>query len=227
MMRQDWRLLAFLHWRYPAREVQALLPPGLEADVWEGSAYLGLVPFLMDRVRHVSGLWLPTARRFPETNVRTYVIGPDGRPGVWFFSLDAASTLAVLGGRWLFGLPYRYAGMSLLPGPPVRSVAWRGGAAHATVASDPALDPAPALPGSREFWLVERYLLWSLHRGRLWSGRVWHEPYQIQEVGARVDENLIAAAGLRAPGRRPDLVHASPGVEVQVWPLRPAEIVQE
>src|SRR5437763_16754580 len=87
VMRQRWASITFLHWAYDVEQVQRHLPPGLKVEPWEGQAWVGLVPFEM----HVAGPAGPTMRRFPETNVRTYVVGPDGRPGVWFFSLDAGS----------------------------------------------------------------------------------------------------------------------------------------
>jgi uncharacterized protein YqjF (DUF2071 family) len=211
-MRQSWRSLAFLHWRYPAAEVAALLPAGLTLDTWEGEAWVGLVPFLMDQVRLRSGLRLPTATTFPETNVRTYVLGPDGRPGVYFFSLDAASRLAVLGGQLLYGLPYRHARMSLEPG----AYSSQRPLAMSRILVTPQAEPAPAEPGTHLFWLVERYLLFS-SRG---CGQVWHEPYQVCEAKAQVEESLLSAAGLTPPGRPPDLAHFSAGVDVDVWPIR-------
>src|SRR4051812_46149326 len=105
VMRQRWENLTFLHWRYRVADVRPLLPAGLEPDVYDGEAWVGLVPF---RVR---GLTLPKApavpwlSTFPETNVRTYVIDRTGRRGVWFFSLDAARLPAVAGARLLYGLP--------------------------------------------------------------------------------------------------------------------------
>ena len=106
-------MLTFLHWRYPPETVQALLPDGLEVETFDGVAWVGLIPFLMDRVRP---RWLPPVpwlSRFPETNVRTYVRGPDGRTGIWFFSLDAARLPAVLAARVGFGLPYYWSEMSV------------------------------------------------------------------------------------------------------------------
>src|SRR3982751_636082 len=100
-MYQSWRNITFLHWRYPAEVLQAFLPEGLRIDTCEGSAWLRLAPFML-------GLRLT---KFPETNVLTYVIGPDGASGVWFFSLDAASALAVAGARVAYGLPYLWSRM--------------------------------------------------------------------------------------------------------------------
>src|ERR1044072_1701490 len=104
-MYQAWRNLTFLHWRYPPAVMQAHLPKGLQVDTFDGSAWLRLAPVLL-------GLTYST---FPETNVLTYVRGPDGKSGVWFFSLDAASLSAVIGARIAYGLPYMWSRMSVKP----------------------------------------------------------------------------------------------------------------
>ena len=105
-MYQAWRNLTFLHWRYPAGALQAHLPRGLRIDTFDGSAWLRIAPFLLE-------LRVST---FPETNVLTYVIGPDGGSGVWFFSLDAASAIAVAGARLAYGLPYMWSRMRVCAG---------------------------------------------------------------------------------------------------------------
>jgi len=113
VMYQDWRDLTFLHWRYEPDVVQKLLPRGLTVQTFDGSAWIGLVPFVMDRVRFPGVPALPWMSRFPETNVRTYVSGPDGSDGIYFFSLDAANPLAVEIARRWYGLNYLRARMSL------------------------------------------------------------------------------------------------------------------
>ena len=107
----EWNDLAFLHWRVDAKKIQALLPEGLELEMFDGSAWLGVVPFRMERTRARWFPPIPSAHTFPELNVRTYVRCA-GKSGVWFFSLDAASRLAVEGARVLFGLPYFSARMN-------------------------------------------------------------------------------------------------------------------
>src|SRR4051812_3765861 len=108
-MRHRWATISFLHWSYPAAEIQSRLPNGLEVEPWDGQAWVGLVPFEMT-VRPPAG---PGSMQFPETNVRTYVVGPDGRPGVFFFSLDAGSATAVTTARASWQLPYFLARMSV------------------------------------------------------------------------------------------------------------------
>ena len=88
-MRQTWRNLTFLHWRYPAEVVRRILPSQLTLDTFDGSAWIGLAPFVLAGVRPFGLPATPWISRFPETNVRTYVLGPDGQPGVWFFTLEA------------------------------------------------------------------------------------------------------------------------------------------
>src|SRR5215211_2195923 len=97
VMYHEWRRIVFAHWRYPAEVVRPLLPAGLQVETFDGTAWVGLVPFLMDRVRAPGVPALPWLSRFPETNVRTYVRDGGGRTGIWFFSLDAARLPAVLG----------------------------------------------------------------------------------------------------------------------------------
>src|SRR6266545_3145162 len=118
VMLQHWRRLTFLHWPYPPPAVQALLPPGLEVETFDGAAWVGLVPFLMDGVRPPGVPPLPWASRFPETNVRTYALGPDGRGAIWFLSLDAARLGAVLTARASYALPYFWSRMSVGSGAP-------------------------------------------------------------------------------------------------------------
>ena len=112
VMAMRWHDLLFAHWPIPAERLRALVPPQLELDTFAGSAWLGIVPFRMSRVRLRGLPPLPGAAAFPELNVRTYVRHRGERPGVWFFSLDADQPLAVEGARRLFHLNYQWAEMS-------------------------------------------------------------------------------------------------------------------
>ena len=112
-MVQHWEELTFVHWRYPADVVQKALPAGLEVETFDGSAWIGLVPFAM-RVRLPGSPSVPWVSEFPETNVRTYVRGPDGERGIWFFSLDAARLGAVVTARTTYRLPYFWSRMRVV-----------------------------------------------------------------------------------------------------------------
>jgi hypothetical protein len=225
VMRQNWHELLFLHWELPAGELQAKLPPGLTLDLFEGRAFIGLVPFTMTGVRPVG---LPPVRalsNFHETNVRTYV-HHDGRdPGVWFFSLDAANAVAVVLARTFFHLPYYHARMRLERKGngtvTYTSERLRTGPRPATsaIAAVPQGVPSPAAPGTLEHFLAERYLLYASHRGQLYRGQVHHLPYPLQAAEVvSLDESLIAAAGLERPGT-PPLAHFAAAVNVEVFPL--------
>ncbi len=216
-MRQTWRNLTFLHWAMDPAEMQERLPDGLTVDTWDGKAYLGLVPFQMCDTQFANGLKIPTAVNFPETNIRTYVIGPDGNPGVWFFSLDAASLLAAIGGRLLYSLPYFHARpheVDLL-GNDIAYSLGRGRFMTAIETQIPS-HPQPATPGSLEFWLVERYVLFSQHRGSFWSGRVHHAPYRIAEA---IVMPLVKSPQWSIMSNPPDYCHFSDGVTVDVFGL--------
>ena len=228
VMRPNWRDLLFLHWDFAPDEVQSLLPDGLQVDTFENLAYVGLVPF---RMENSAPNWVPHLGRlgqfysdFAELNVRTYVVR-DGVPGVWFFSLDAASSLATLAARVWFGLPYFKARM--------RTRTLRDGAisywskrlwpsplpALCSARYRPFGDCFQAEPNSLDDFLVERYVLFSGRGGALQSGRVHHTPYPLQRAELlNLRENCLAAAGFERPDKAPHILY-SPGVDVEVWGL--------
>lgn len=222
VMYQAWSDLTFLHWEVDPAEVQMRLPEGLRVDTFEGKTYVGLVPFTMQGVRPSWSPRVPGLSDFHETNVRVYVVGPDGTPGVWFYSLEAANPVGAWLGRSWFGLPYFWARMSLDKsdlGVDYGSRRMRGGGGSSIQVR--AMGEAKvAEPGSLEFWLVERYVLFSLSRaGVMRSGRVWHEPYLVgRAVVEWWESELVGLAGFPVEGG-PDLVHWSPGVEVDVYRL--------
>ena len=226
VMFQKWRSLLFLHWAVPPDEVRKLLPTGLELDLHEGTAYVGLVPFTMRGIRPVG---LPAVRwlsDFHETNVRTYVHIHGRDPGVWFFSLDAANPVAVAIARALFHLPYYHARMSLThhPGGAItyRSTRLKAGASPAAchISGRPVGAVSPAEVGTLEHFLLERYYLYSTRRGRLYRGQVHHSPYPAQAAETLdIEETLLDAAGLvRLPDR--PLVHFAKGVDVEIFGLQ-------
>lgn len=228
LMRQIWRHLGFLHWPIDGAAVAALLPPGLEVDSWGGVAYVGLVPFTIPFSR-TPRLGLPIAPAFHEANLRTYVHRGCRDPGVWFFSLEAASRLAVTAARVGYHLPYFHARMSMeiSDGPSAphgTTIDYRcrrlgGGApAELSVRYRPVGPAAPAAAGSLEFFLVERYLLYAWDGRALSSARVHHAPYPVQPaVAFEVRETLTSAAGLPPPAGPPALVHYARQVDVQIY----------
>jgi uncharacterized protein YqjF (DUF2071 family) len=227
VMRQNWHHLTFLHWVVPPEQIRPLVPPRLDIDLFEGKAYVGLVPFTMTGVRPT---WSPAVgplSRFHETNVRTYVHVAGRDPGVWFFSLDAANRIAVLAARTWFSLPYFFARMSLsadAPGSAIEYASdrrWPGPRpASSAIRCAPRGAPAPAPAGSLEHFLAERYILYSTWRDRLYQGRVHHTPYPLQPAELlALDETLLAAAGLTRPDE-PPLAHYALGVSVEVFPLQ-------
>jgi len=241
VMYQKWRSLLFLHWAFPPEQIRPLLPPGLELDTFDGLAYVGLVPFTMRAVRPRGLPAVPWLSNFHETNVRTYVHVGGRDPGVWFFSLDAANPLAVALARAWFRLPYHYARMDLRGGSghgtaPGRndctfanrilyqSERFRAGRAGVISFVDCLVHPKgprPTDPGTLDYFLIERYLLYTVRHGRLYSGQVHHPPYPVQTAEILAyEETMLAASGIVRPDRAP-VVHASAGVDVEIFSLRP------
>jgi uncharacterized protein YqjF (DUF2071 family) len=223
---QRWQTLLFLHWEVPVSLLRPLIPSSLEIDTFEGSAFVGLVPFTM---RDVRPFWSPPVAgisNFHETNVRTYVHLQGRDPGVWFFSLDAASAVAVLIARTLWKLPYHLARMSLKQRADgslesnTKRLFPRPLPGEARILYRPSGACEPARPGSLEYFLAERYVLYTEVRpDEMLVGRVHHPPYPLQPAELfECDENLLSAAGIQRPCHAP-LVHFSPGVNVEIFPL--------
>lgn len=229
---QRWRKLLFLHWELDAAALAATLPDGLALDTFEGRAYIGVVPFTM---RDVAPWWSPSVpgvSNFHELNVRTYVVH-DGVPGVWFYSLDAASSLAVVVARAGWKLPYHKATMRMdvdgehvsyhserrwpAPTPATFAARYTIGAGGAGEQGEHC-----AAAGTLEHYLVERYVLYTVDgSGRLLSGQVHHEPYPLSPVSLEhVESSMVEALGL-GPIRGAPLVHYSEGVDVDVFDLAP------
>ena len=182
---QTWQDLLFLHWALPPTDLQPFLPPGLQVDTHQGKAWLGIVPFFMRGIRPRFLPSVPGLSNFLELNVRTYVYDRSGTPGVWFFSLDANNTPAVTLGRSLFNLAYRRAKMDASVGDWIDYSAQRPGEPLQASYRYRAAGPCRlAKPGSLEFFLLERYVLFAQANptAPLYRGRVHHRPYQIQDV---------------------------------------------
>lgn len=229
VMRQLWRELLFLHWSVDPEVVRRTLPPGLYVDTFDGRAWLGIVPFLMRGVRWIWAPPIPGTANFQELNVRTYVYDGSGTPGVWFYSLDANCWPAVKGARWTFHLPYFWARMNYSRNSQSGRVHYwlhrRG--TDAALASQFDYEPSGDVrhahdPESFDFFLVERYVLFAERNGRLFRGRVHHSPYPISPATVRHwDDHTLRLDGFASPGRAPDNVVMSRGVDVDIYGLHP------
>lgn len=231
---QRWKKLTFLHWRVAPGTLQPLLPRGLQIEQFDGSAWLGVVPFSMERVRPWWSPPVPGVSWFLETNVRTYVVDERGVSGVWFFSLDANNRLAVNVARTFWHLPYKLAAMSLnVHGAhdncTPKRITYAGlrkespAAQYELTVDLPDVEPKPAQPGTLEHFLVERYLLFATDRKlRLRTGRVHHQPYRIVTPTSIVGtQSLTSAAEFRGLNIA-SVDHAAycQGVDVRISPLK-------
>jgi uncharacterized protein len=221
-----WCDLLFAHWEVAAADLRALIPSGLELDLFEGRAYLGVVPFRMQGVTPRGVPALPGLHSFPELNLRTYVTA-GGKPGVWFFSLDAGQKLAVRVARRLFHLPYFDArfDIKLLNGE-VDYAAVRTHA-HAPAGSFAAkYGPAGAVyraaEGSLDSWLTDRYCLYSADlAGRVYRGEVDHEPWPLQPARACIRLNTLGdLVGIELTGP-PQTLHFAKLLAVRAWRIEP------
>lgn len=223
IMYQTWDKLLFLHWPVEPRWLRPLIPAGLEIDTWDGSAWLGVTPFSLRGMRAPLTPALPIVSTSLELNVRTYV-HRDGVPGIWFLSLDASNVLAVWGARLGFSLPYFRAAMKMhTDGDRINfhSTRTHSGAVPAEFEASwqvGARVPQPA-PETRDFFLIERYCLYSSAGNRLYRARVHHRPWPLcSAVVGSLNAKIIESSGLPPPTQAP-LVHAqAESLHVGVWP---------
>lgn len=220
---QTWSHLLFAHWRVPPEALRPLIPSGLTLQEFDGSAWIGVVPFLLDvRPRFVPPL--PRVSRFPEINVRTYVEA-EGKAGVWFLSLDARNPLAVWAARRFFYLPYFRARMSLEhEGESVRYRARRIRGPHNPEfigSYRPTSGVYQAEPGSLDHWLTERYCLYSENpKGALYRCDVHHQPWPLQDAQADIEINTMLEPSDLGFFTELPLLHFARRLEVRVWPLK-------
>ncbi len=224
--RQTWRTMTFLHWRFQPEVVQRLLPEGLRVHERDGAAWVSLTPFVLADFRLGVGPAIPRLSTFPETNLRTYVVGPDGRDGIWFLDMEVASAAAAVALRSVLSLPYRVAEMEVDEAGPVRYRSTRRvsrGADSATVGHDIVIAPGAPLSGtdgdaddSLDHWLAGRWRAISRPAGQLVATPVRHEPWPLRGAEVlRLDESILAHAGLARPVE-PPLVRYAPGVSVSL-----------
>lgn len=221
VMTQRWNDLLFAHWPLPAAELTPLLPEGLAIDTFDGSAWVGVVPFWMDQVRFRVLPPLPGANRFPELNLRTYVVDRHtNQPGVYFFSLDAANPFAVGAARMFFHLPYYWARMKIDRGGEGRDLYY----SSERLLSRPAHFRAryrslgkPCTKGGLESFLTERYALFTVRHGGLVRVNIHHLPWPLELAEAEFEANdLPEAHGIRLPDTQP-LLQYSRELVVYIW----------
>lgn len=223
VMRQQWNKLLFLHWPIEASLISSRLPKGLHIDLFDGTAWIGIVPFSMECVHPVGLPPLPWISWFLELNVRTYVHDDAGRPGVWFFSLDCDQPVAVEIARRFFHLPYNHARMSANSqgGDILYSSQRKGSQAISRFRYLLPVDAKPARDHSLEWFLVERYLLFTSDRaGRIQSGRVHHNPYLIESASCpEWSVEPIRENGFPSPCGSPVSMLVAEPVDVNIYPL--------
>ena len=222
-MRQWWGKLLFMHWPVAVSALRPLVPPQLSIDTFDGQAWVGVVPFTMWGVRASLAPPVPGLNAFHELNVRTYV-HHRGVPGVWFHSLDINSAVATWGARQFFYLPYNHAEMSLRRrGNRIDYASTRiqRDAPPAAFRADWTFhEPLPrSEPDSLEFFLTERYCLYTVDRDQLYRCRIHHEPWPLRaaEVGA-YESTMLEALGVNTPTGAP-LLHYAEELKVDIWPL--------
>jgi len=217
MMLQNWCKLTFLHWRFPPASITSRVPPPLELESFDGSAWVGITPFWLSGLRPPSLPALPWLSAFPETNCRTYVRGPDGCSGIWFFSLDAARAAAVVGARIGYGLPYAWSRMRVqVTGPRVLYKSRRRWPDQTASTRIEVEHGRPIENGELEVFLTARFRLYSFIGGRLTYTRVEHPPWPLHAAQViHLEQTLTRAAGLPEPDGEPT-VHFSPGVTVRI-----------
>lgn len=226
VMAMRWHDVLFMHWPIRPEVLRPLIPAALTLDTFDGWAWLGVVPFHMMGVRPRWFPALPGTTAFPEINVRTYVTTP-GRQGVWFFSLDAASWLAVRAARLWYGLPYYDARMGVVATQ--EGLHYHSTRTHrraAPVVFEARYAPTGAVghtrPGSFDYWLTERYCLYAVdRRGRVGVGDIHHAPWPLQaaEVELRVN-TMVQPLHLELPAQQP-VLHFARDLEVIAWSVVP------
>jgi uncharacterized protein YqjF (DUF2071 family) len=221
VMHQTWGKLLFMHWRISENLLRPHVPESLEIDTYGGSAWIAIVPFTMWDIRALP----PYVPPFPglnamhELNVRTYV-HYNGEPGVWFFSLDTNSRAAVLGARAVYHLPYYNAEIEIKErGNRIHYILDREDDPHAAFdATWLTGDPLPqSQPGSQEFFLTERYMLYTEHDDELYRARIYHDPWPLQEAElTKWGSSMLEASNLRQPKTEP-IVHYAEELDVDIW----------
>ena len=221
-MRQTWSDLLFAHYPIKYELLRKAVPEALPLDSYNGMCWIGVVPFRMSGVRLRGLPPIPGTDQFPELNVRTYVT-LDGKPGVYFFSLDAANWLAVKGAKTVYHLPYWHADMEI--GNSGTSIAFKSQRIDdreigLACSYRPTSEPFRTMKGSFEEWMVERYCFYTLNTsGVPLRCDILHEPWALQEAEAEFTANtILSKQGIEVEHHLP-ILHFSRKIEVRAWPL--------
>jgi uncharacterized protein len=223
-MGQSWLDLLFAHWALAPSALESRVPEPLELDTFEGRAWIGITPFVVSGLRLAPTPPVPYLSKFPEINFRTYV-SLHGKPGIYFFSLDAASRFAVSTARRLYRLPYFLAEMSADRSDGrveygSKRVDERGHAARFEGRYGPIGPPVAARPGSLEYFLTERYCLYTLDEGaKPLRADIHHPPWPLQPAEAEIAVNTMAPPGFALP-EQPPLLHFAARQDVLLWRTR-------
>ena len=219
-MGQTWDDLLFAHWPVPESTLRPHVPEELHVDVRDGTAWLGVTPFRISGLRLRGMLALPRLSSFLELNVRTYVTRDD-RPGIWFFSLDASSQIAVEAARRTYRLPYFRARITATPRSGRIAYDCARCDEHGKVFSaryEALGKPSPPRRGTLEHFLTERYCLYAKDETGLYRADIHHEPWPLQRAEAEIELNTMPPDAIELPDSEP-LLHFSRRQDVVIWPL--------
>ena len=222
-MTQTWNDLLFAHWPIDPEPLRRHVPNELPLDTFDGRCWIAVAPFHMSRIRARGLPPIPGLSRIPELNVRTYVT-LKGKPGVYFFSLDTPSAMAVWAARTFYRLPYFRATMTVnRSGDTINySSARRTTKAEFQASYGPTAPVQLRARGTLEHWLTERYCLYTVAKGDVYRAEIHHHPWPLQNAAAQIEVNsMTVAAGIALP-QLPPLLHFSRSLEVLIWPFRKA-----
>jgi uncharacterized protein len=222
-MKQTWHDLLFAHWPLPPAALRPNVPSALSLDTFDGQCWVGVVPFWMSGVRARGVPPLPGLSRFPELNVRTYVTY-GAKPGVYFFSLDAANLPAVWAARTFFHLPYHHASMTSVERKGAIQYCSRRhvGCANFRGSYSPTTPARVRGRGTLADFLTARYCLYTTHQNRVYGCDIHHLPWLLQDAEAEFETNTVAAAAHITLPETPPVLHFAKRLDVLIWPLRHA-----
>ncbi|MBT2637525.1 DUF2071 domain-containing protein [Bacillus sp. ISL-39] len=221
VMTQEWHHTLFVHWPVPAASLREHVPQELEIDTFDGSAWIGIVPFQVKNTRGRFTPSIPGVSSYLEVNVRTYV-KYGGRTGVYFFLLDANHLLAVLGAKAVFGLNYKQANISFQEKNQFEMISRRvqadGGNAKMELRYIPETQVFSAKPGTLEHWLTERYCLWTKRSSKLVRGDIHHTKWELQQASAEITQELLIPFINQDLLEQQPLVHYNKYKKAFFWP---------